>query len=45
MWGWDLTYLKTPVRGMFYYLYLIVDVWRRKIVDVALQPELNFRVS
>lgn len=32
VWSWDITYLKTPVRGMFYYLYLIMDVWSRKIV-------------
>lgn len=32
VWSWDITYLKTPVRGMFYYLYMIMDVWSRKIV-------------
>jgi transposase InsO family protein len=32
VWSWDITYLKAPVRGMFYYLYLIMDVWSRKIV-------------
>lgn len=32
VWSWDITYLRTPVRGMFYYLYLIMDVWSRKIV-------------
>lgn len=31
-WSWDITYLKSPVRGMFYYLYMVVDVWSRKIV-------------
>ena len=31
-WSWDITYLKSPVRGSFYYLYLVVDVWSRKIV-------------
>ncbi len=33
-WSWDVTYLPTPVRGQFYYLYLIVDIYSRKIVDV-----------
>lgn len=31
-WCWDVTWLKCPVRGMFYYLYMIVDVFSRKIV-------------
>lgn len=31
-WSWDVTWLKSPVRGMFYYLYMIVDVFSRKIV-------------
>lgn len=32
MWSWDITYLMTPVRGVFLYLYLIMDIWSRKIV-------------
>ena len=32
VWSWDITYLRSPVRGMFYYLYMVVDVWSRKIV-------------
>lgn len=32
LWSWDITYLRSPVRGLFYYLYLVVDVWSRKIV-------------
>lgn len=32
VWSWDITYLKSPIRGCFYYLYLIVDVWSRKVV-------------
>lgn len=30
--SWDITYLKTSVRGEFFYLYLIVDIWSRKII-------------
>jgi putative transposase len=29
VWSWDITYLKTLVRGAFYYLYLYMDVWKR----------------
>lgn len=32
VWSWDITYLKGPIRGSFFYLYLVVDVWSRKIV-------------
>jgi transposase InsO family protein len=35
LWSWDITYLKTPVRGVFNYLYLMLDVWSRKIVGWA----------
>lgn len=32
VWSWDITYLATTVRGIFFYLYLIVDIYSRKIV-------------
>lgn len=32
VWSWDITFLAAPVRGMFFYLYLIVDIYSRKIV-------------
>ena len=32
VWSWDITYLKTSVNGLFFYLYMIVDVWSRKII-------------
>lgn len=31
-WAWDITYLKAPVKGTFWLLYLIMDVWSRKVV-------------
>ena len=30
--SWDITYLKTLVAGRFWYVYLVVDVWSRKIL-------------
>jgi len=30
--SWDITYLKSHTAGCFFYLYLVVDVWSRKIV-------------
>ena len=35
VYSWDITYLLSPVRGRFYYLYLVEDVWSRKIVGAA----------
>ena len=32
LWSWDITYLQTVIKGMFFYLYLIIDVYSRKIV-------------
>jgi transposase InsO family protein len=32
VWSWDITYLRSSVRGSFFYLYMILDVWSRKIV-------------
>jgi transposase InsO family protein len=32
VWSWDITYLRTQVAGLYYYLYLILDVYSRKIV-------------
>ena len=27
VWNWDITYLPTTVRGIWLYLYLVIDVW------------------
>jgi len=32
VWCWDITWLPGPARGLFYYLYLIMDLYSRKIV-------------
>lgn len=32
VWCWDITYLRAPVRGSFYYLYMIEDLFSRRIV-------------
>jgi putative transposase len=35
VWSWDITYLPSAVRGQFYYLYMAIDVFSRKIVGSA----------
>jgi putative transposase len=32
VYSWDITYLKTTLQGSFFYLYLIMDIYSRKIV-------------
>ncbi len=32
VWSWDITWLPGPVAGSFFYLYLILDIFSRKIV-------------
>ena len=32
VWSWDITYLASAVKGMFFYLYLFMDIYSRKIV-------------
>jgi len=39
VWSWDITYMRGPVRGTFFYLYVMMDVWSRKIVAWTLQEE------
>ena len=39
MWSWDITYLKTTIAGRFFYLYMILDVWSRKIMAARVFPK------
>lgn len=32
VWSWDITWLKTDVRGLFYYAYVVKDIWTKDIV-------------
>jgi hypothetical protein len=53
VWSWDITYLRRSLRGAFFYLYLVLDVWSRKIVawevhereDDALSSELMAKTA
>ncbi|OOL73179.1 IS3 family transposase, partial [Enterococcus faecium] len=31
VWTWDITWLKGPIKGLFYRLYLIIDLFSRKM--------------
>jgi len=41
VWSWDITYLRASVPGIFYYFYLVIDVWSRKIVGWRVEEEEN----
>jgi putative transposase len=32
VWSWDITYLASNLKGVFFYLYLFMDIYSRKIV-------------
>jgi len=32
LWSWDITYLASTIKGRFFYLYLFMDIYSRKIV-------------
>lgn len=39
VWSWDITYMKGPVKGAFLYLYLVVDVFSRRVMGFAVHEE------
>jgi putative transposase len=39
VWSWDITYLRSPVRGAFFYMYMVLDVYSRKIVGWIVEAE------
>ena len=39
VWSWDITYLPSPIRGKYYYLYLIEDIYSRKAVGWEVYEE------
>ena len=45
VWSWDITYLPTDVRGLFYYLYLILDIYSRKIVGWSIHAEQSSELA
>lgn len=41
VWTWDITYLNRPIKGQHYYLYMILDMYSRKIVGWEVWEEEN----
>ena len=45
VYSWDITYLKRNIRGSFYYLYMMMDIWSRKIVGYRVEDCENMMYS
>ena len=45
IWTWDITYLKTSVKGQFFYVYLFMDIFSRKIVGFDVYEEESMEYS
>ncbi len=39
VWSWDITYFRTTTKGRFFYLYLIVDIYSRRVMGWAVHEE------
>ena len=37
VWSWDITYLNSTIRGRYYYLYLVEDIFSRMIVGWSIE--------
>ncbi len=45
LYSWDITYLPTPTRGLFFYLYFFMDLFSRKIVGWQVYEEENSHLA
>jgi len=45
VWSWDITYLPSGIKGAFYYLCLIVDIYSRKIVGWTVSERETSQVA
>lgn len=45
IWSWDITYLKTSIKGKYFFLYLFMDVFSRKIVGFDIKEEEGMKHS
>ena len=39
VWSWDITYLQTTIKGRFVFLYLMIDIYSRRIMGWAVHEE------
>jgi transposase InsO family protein len=45
VWSWDITWLPTLVRGRYLHLYLMMDVWSRRIVGWTVEERESAEIA
>ena len=45
VWSWDITWLKSEIRGLYYYCYMIKDIWKKDIVGWEIHEEESVDVA
>lgn len=45
IWSWDITYLKAGIKGTYFYLYLPMDIFSRKIVHWEVHEQENSQLA
>jgi len=45
IYSWDITYLLSPIRGQYFYLYLFLDIFSRKIVGAEVYENESAELS
>jgi putative transposase len=45
IYSWDITYLKSEIAGKFYYLYMFMDIYSRKIVGFDIHESESMQYS
>jgi putative transposase len=45
IWSWDITYLRSPIRGKYFYLYLVEDIYSRKAIGWRVENQENDLIS
>lgn len=44
-WCWDISYLRTDILRVFWYLYVMLDEWSRKVVAWLISPNITHEFS
>jgi transposase InsO family protein len=45
VWSWDITYMRSKIRGLFFYLYLHMDIWSKKIVGWSVEEKEDGQIA
>ena len=45
VWSWDISYLPSQIRGQYFYLYLVMDIFSRKIVGWSIHESESADLS